>query len=107
MVTANNIWGKRLKEARIAAGLSQKQLGVKAGLDPFVASTRINRYEGGVHKADYKIAQLLANTLDIPTGFLYVEDDELAQVILAYHRAAPAKRKKFLKLAKEVFSCAV
>lgn len=105
MISSNNVWGRRLKEARQAAGLSQKQLGIKAGLDPFVASARINRYEVGVHKADYKIAQLLANTLDIPTGYLYIEDDDLAEVILAYHRAAPARRKKFLKLAMEALTC--
>lgn len=41
------IFCKRLKEARTAAGLSQKKLGIAAGIDEFVASTRINRYEKG------------------------------------------------------------
>jgi transcriptional regulator with XRE-family HTH domain len=44
---AKDVWRKRLKEARAALGLSQKQLGVEAGLDEFVASARINRYELG------------------------------------------------------------
>lgn len=35
------IFCKRLKEARLAAGLSQKKLGIAAGIDEFVASTRI------------------------------------------------------------------
>lgn len=83
---ANEIWGRRLKEARTAAGLSQKQLGIQAGLDPFVASTRINRYELGVHKADYRIAQQLAAILQIPTGYFYTEDDSLAELMVAYHR---------------------
>lgn len=101
MSNSNEIWGKRLKAARIAAGLSQKELGILAGLDPFVASTRINRYELGVHKADYRIAQLLANTLDIPTAYLYAEDDNLAELILAYHRLSISKRKELLRKAKE------
>lgn len=43
--TDNTVFGGRLKEARLRAGLSQKSLGIAAGLDPFVAGTRINRYE--------------------------------------------------------------
>lgn len=101
MSTSNEVWGRRLKDARIAAGLSQKQLGIAAGLDPFVSSARINRYELGVHKADYKIAQLLAKTLDIPTAYLYAEDDDLADLILMYHRLSSAKRRNLIKAAKE------
>lgn len=106
MSNANEIWGRRLKEARTAAGLSQKQLGIQAGLDPFVASTRINRYELGVHKADYQIAQRLATILNIPTGYFYTEDDILAELMVHYHRF-PAKGKNAIiktvrKLATEV-----
>lgn len=39
-----NVFCKRLKEARLAVGLSQKKLGIAIGLDEFVASTRVNRY---------------------------------------------------------------
>lgn len=92
MSNSNEIWGRRLKEARIAVGLSQKQLGIQAGLDPFVASPRINRYELGVHKADYKIAQNLSKILNVPTGYFYTEDDNLAELMLSFHRL-PAKRK--------------
>ncbi|EDH9073974.1 transcriptional regulator, partial [Salmonella enterica subsp. enterica serovar Agbeni] len=35
-----DIFCKRLKEARLAAGFSQKKLGIAAGIDEFVASTR-------------------------------------------------------------------
>ena len=59
MSDANRQWGARLKQARLAMCLSQKQLGVQAGIDEFVASTRINRYELGIHKPDYLTAQSL------------------------------------------------
>ena len=52
MSDADQQWGARLKQARVAAGLSQKMLGIEAGIDAFVASTRINRYELGIHKPD-------------------------------------------------------
>ena len=54
-VTRAKIFCKRLKEARLAAGLSQKKLGIAAGIDEFVASTRINRYEKGIHEVDINI----------------------------------------------------
>ena len=41
------IFTKRFKEARMAKQLTQEKLGFAIGLDEFVASTRINRYEKG------------------------------------------------------------
>jgi transcriptional regulator with XRE-family HTH domain len=99
MDLTESIWGKRLKEARLAAGISQKTLGIQAGLDPSVASTRINRYELGVHKADYKIAQLLSRILHVPTGYFYTEDDQLAELILIAYRLPLRKRSDLLKYA--------
>jgi transcriptional regulator with XRE-family HTH domain len=90
---AAEVWRKRLKEARIATGLSQRQLGIEAGLDEFVASTRINRYEQGVHAPDYPMAIRLALVLGVPVAFLYCDSDELAQMILAFHRAPKAARR--------------
>jgi transcriptional regulator with XRE-family HTH domain len=92
--SAGKVWPNRLKEARLALGLSQKQLGIEAGLDEFVASTRINRYELGVHAPDYQMAARLAVVLQIPAAFLYCDDDEMAQMILAFHRAPKAARKR-------------
>lgn len=89
-----DVWPTRLKEARLAAGLSQKDLGIAAGIDPSVASTRINRYELGVHKADYQIAVQLARALDIPVAYLYCDDDTQAGLLLAFHEASPAVRRQ-------------
>ena len=97
MAEIEGIWGKRLKEARSEAGLSQRQLGIDAGLDPGIASVRINRYELGVHKADYKIAENIAKVLNVPTSYFYTADDELAQVVLIFHRSSKKKRGEILK----------
>ena len=56
---------KRLKHARLAKGFSQKSLGIAAGIDEFVASTRINRYEKGIHEADLDTIQRLAAALEV------------------------------------------
>ncbi|MDR6383434.1 MULTISPECIES: helix-turn-helix domain-containing protein [Paraburkholderia] len=97
-----SVFGTRLKEARLEAGLSQKQLGIEAGLDPFVASTRINRYELGVHKVDYTFAIRLATVLEVPVAFLYAEDSELASLILAFGRLSKRKRADLLLHARSL-----
>lgn len=76
----HDIFCQRLKQARLAKGLSQKQLGINAGIDEFVASTRINRYEKGVHEANTETIQLLADALEVPLAYFYTADDGLAEL---------------------------
>lgn len=75
------IYSRRLREAREAYDISQRNLGIKAGLDEFVASTRINRYEKGVYQPNLHIQQKLAQALELPLAYFYAEDDELARLI--------------------------
>jgi transcriptional regulator with XRE-family HTH domain len=89
----NEVGAKRFKEARLAAGLSQKQLDLDVGPDDFVASTRINRCELGVHRADYPMEVKLAKALGVPAGYFYAETDDLAKSSIAFHRAPKAARK--------------
>ncbi|MBC3767456.1 helix-turn-helix domain-containing protein [Neptunicella marina] len=72
----------RLKQARLQKGLSQKQLGILAGMDKFSASARMNQYERGVHTPDFKTALALSKVLEVPTAFLFCVEDELAENIL-------------------------
>jgi transcriptional regulator with XRE-family HTH domain len=78
------VYSRRLREAREARGISQRNLGIKAGLDEFVASTRVNRYETGVHQPSLQTMQKLAKALDMPVAYFYAEDDNLAQVISSF-----------------------
>lgn len=94
----NRTFSKRLKEARLAKGISQKQLGILAGIDEFVASPRINRYEKGVHQANIEIVQQLADVLELPLAYFYSEDDDLASMIRNWHKADAEKRRGALKL---------
>lgn len=72
---------KRIKSARLTLGVSQKQLGILAGIDEFVASARINQYERGVHSPDLTMATRLAAVLNVPVSYLYEADDDLANLI--------------------------
>ncbi|KHN60867.1 transcriptional regulator [Dickeya fangzhongdai] len=80
----HDIFSQRLKDARLLRGLSQKGLGIAAGIDEFVASARINRYEKGVHEANIVTASRLADALNVPLAYFYADDDNLAKIILMF-----------------------
>ena len=92
------IVAKRLRQAREAAGLSQRQLGIVSGLDISVASPRINQYEQGRHMPNLQMLARLGRILDRPLPWFYAIDDELAALILTNHRASPAKRRQLTRI---------
>lgn len=72
---------KRLKEARLAAKMSQKKLGIAAGMDEFSASARMNHYEIGRHTPDYSTLYRISEVLKVPPSYFYAENDQLAAII--------------------------
>ncbi|TEA27344.1 helix-turn-helix domain-containing protein [Candidatus Schmidhempelia bombi] len=86
VIKYQDIFCTRLKQARKRKELSQKQLGIAAGIDEFVASTRINRYEKGIHEASIEIAGRIAEALNVPLAYFYADTDELADIILQYYQ---------------------
>lgn len=95
-----SVVGRRLREARLRAGFSQKQLGVLAGIDELSASPRINQYERGKHTPDFSTVERLARVLKVPAPFLYTRDDELAQVILSFDTQRAPERGRIAKTRK-------
>ncbi len=92
---------KRLKEARLAAGLSQKELGIKAGIDPFSASARVNQYERGKHMPDFGTATRLAKVLGVPAAYLFTAENELAEVLRIFAALPTRSRKRLLTDLRE------
>jgi transcriptional regulator with XRE-family HTH domain len=90
------VFQERLKAMRIKRELSQRDLGILAGLDPFVASTRVNRYELGVHQPDLATAQRLADSLKVPLAYLFAADDRLARAIVAFDQLPAREKDRFL-----------
>ncbi len=86
------VYSRRLRQAREAHAISQRALGIAAGLDEFVASTRVNRYETGVHQPDLQTLQRLAAVLERPVAYFYAEDDDLAQLIADFKERPRDKR---------------
>jgi transcriptional regulator with XRE-family HTH domain len=93
-----SVVARRLKEARMRAGLSQGQLGVEAGMDKFSASARISQYEHGKHMPDLQTLTRLASVLRMPVPYFYCEDPELAELIAKFSALSRAQRRKISRL---------
>lgn len=91
---------KRLKEARNALGISQKQLGILAGIDEFSSSARMNQYETGKHTPDFSTLSRIAKVLKLPTAYFYADDKELAKVIELYEKLGKGKQRELLAMLK-------
>lgn len=94
------LFATRLKAAREKVGISQMDLGVKAGIDEYSASARINQYERGKHTPDFSTACNLAKVLGIPTAYFYSEDDKLAELISLFETLDKTKQKSLIAAAK-------
>lgn len=97
---AGNPVAKRLKEARTAAGLSQKSLGIAAGIDEFSASARMNQYETGKHTPDYTTLSRIAKVLKLPVAYFYTDTDDLAELVSAYAKLSKPQKATLLKSIK-------
>ena len=91
------VFGRRLRQARTWAGTPQDQLGVAIGLDESTSSSRISRYETGVHEPPIPTAKLLAAELNVPLAFLYCDDEDLALALLGLHAMSTKELRCLVK----------
>lgn len=89
----------RLRKTRMAAGISQRELGRRIGLLEETVSSRVARYELGTSEPDFATVDRLAKALGVPMAYLLAYDDALADIILAT-AALPPKRQR--ELAEEL-----
>lgn len=83
-------------------GLSQRALGGLVSDSKSNGSVRINRYEQEVNRADMDTAAALAQALDVPLAYLFAEDDDQAELLLAFAKLPKGGRTKLLALAKQM-----
>ena len=72
---------ERLKQARKAKKIAQRELGIRVGLEPNTASARMNQYERGKHTPDYSTLEKLAKELGVPVPYFFCDSEELADVV--------------------------
>ncbi len=82
-------------------GLSQRELGVQAGMDPSVASPRVNQYERGKHTPDTGTLLRMGLVLNVPVAYFFADDDDLARLVVAFHRMSGAARQRLLDVASK------
>ena len=97
-------FARRLRQAREAVGVSQVELGRQAGLEPSVASPRINQYESGKHLPQATTLVRLAEALGVPVTFLVSEDDSLAELVLKWQAMTAEQRECLLSAADEALT---
>jgi len=91
---------KRLREVRLTYGISQKKLGVLAGLPENTAGVRINQYEKGKHIPDFLTLQRIGKVLGYPLEFFYAEDDMVAEIIHLISKLSVSNKQEVLNLVK-------
>ncbi|EIK94549.1 transcriptional regulator [Pseudomonas sp. M47T1] len=90
-------FSRRLKEARKAAGISQEQLGIEAGIEPASASARMNQYEKDKHVPNPEMVRQIAGVLGLPASYFYSEDDDEARLLAAFHRMSEEEKARVLR----------
>lgn len=92
-----SVIGRRLKAARLRAGLSQERLGLEAGLEAESASARMNRYETGARAPNLELVERIAEVLGVPAPYFYAADDQVAELLCVFHALPAVKRKEVLE----------
>jgi len=93
---------KRIKEARLIVGISQKQLGMAAGIKKLSASADINQYENGKCIPSFLILKKIAKTISVPVAYFYAEDNMLAKFLFLYGKINKKSRKQILQFCKNL-----
>ncbi|MFH0265455.1 helix-turn-helix domain-containing protein [Vibrio rumoiensis] len=73
----------RLKEARKKAKITQKELGMRIGMEQSSASGRMNHYEKGRHIPDISTLRRMAEELNVPLHYFFCEDEISAELVCA------------------------
>ena len=98
------IVGRRIKALREELGWSQERVGVAIGIDESSSRARISRYELGVHEPPVPTARLIAGAMGVPLAYLYCEDDNVAELLLALHKLGNGERNRQIQKFTEQLS---
>lgn len=87
----------RLKEARKKAKITQKELGVRIGMEQSSASGRMNHYEKGRHIPDISTLRRMAEELNVPLHYFFCEDEISAELVCAVDKLNEKEKQELLE----------
>ncbi|EAS40743.1 XRE family transcriptional regulator [Photobacterium profundum] len=87
----------RLKESRKTAGISQKELGIRLGMDPSSASGRMNHYEKGRHMPDIATLRRIADELGVPLSYFFCDSDNSAKLVRLIEKLSEEDKKELIR----------
>ncbi|EFC5452705.1 helix-turn-helix transcriptional regulator [Escherichia coli] len=93
----NTPFPQRLRQARKKVGLSQKDLGIKVGMDEGSASGRMNHYEKGRHLPDIDMLKKIATELGVPLSYFFCEDELSAELVCLFELLDNESKLKLIK----------
>jgi len=96
----NNPIPERLKAARTKVGISQRELGVRVGMDESSSSGRMNHYEKGRHVPDIDTLRKLAKELGVPLNYFFCEDELSAEIVCLLEQLDNKDKIKLLNALK-------
>lgn len=92
---------QRLAQARKALGISQKELGIRLGMEPSSASGRMNHYEKGRHTPDYQTLERIAAELGVPISFFTCSSDLTAELYCLIDKLSDDEKQTLIRQIEE------
>ena len=96
-MSSSSPFTKRLYQARKKKGISQRELGIRLGMEPSSASSRMNHYEKGRHTPDYDTLKKMADELGVPVAFFFCESDVTAELLCLIDGLSEEKQKALIQ----------
>ena len=78
--------------------MTQKELGIRIGMDQSSASSRMNHYEKDRHTPDIQTLQRMADELKVPLNYFFCENTESAELACLIDKLSIEKRQKLIEL---------
>ncbi|HFQ4960332.1 TPA: helix-turn-helix domain-containing protein [Vibrio vulnificus] len=100
-MSKTNPFPQRLKQARNRVGISQRELGIRLGMDPSSASGRMNHYEKGRHMPDVGTLQKLAQELGVPVAFFFSDSDSSAELACLIEKLSETKKQALIEQIRQ------
>ena len=90
----------RLRQARKNIGLTQKELGIRIGVEESNASGKMNHYEKGRHVPDIDTLRKIARELGVPLNYFFCDDELSAELVCLIAKLDDEGKQALIKKLK-------